>query len=357
MTEAAAAGSPSAGGVFRAEIYEQPARLRALVAAEREIAEVSRRVAEGPRLVRLVAHGSSDNAASYAVYAFGLLAGWNAMRDSISLSVYYGAEIPLADSVVVGLSQSGRTPDVVAYVEHARRKGALTVALTNDEESPLAREAELVIPLLAGPERAVAATKTYTNQLAALALLAAHVGGRGNEVADALRSVADQAEAALPELERETRSLAVPFAFIGRMLVVGRGVEFATAREVALKLTETCKVAAEALTATDLAHGPVAALDHLFPVWAIGSDDETLPAVAASVARAREAGALIVASGNAARALGESAHVLETPKAPLPVLAPLLSVLPGQLFASALARAKGLDADEPAHLSKVTVVP
>jgi glucosamine--fructose-6-phosphate aminotransferase (isomerizing) len=127
--------------------------------------------------------------------------------------------------------------------------------------------------------------------------------------------------------------LAVAFTFIGRMLVIGRGFEYATAREVALKLTETCRVAAEALTATDLSHGP------------------------ASVARAREAGALVVATGSAARELDGSGHVLETPKAPLPILAPILSVLPGQLFASALARAKGLDPDEPEHLSKVTAVP
>jgi glutamine---fructose-6-phosphate transaminase (isomerizing) len=345
------------GERFRREIYEQPAGLRALVEARHELDEVGARIAERPRLIRLVAHGSSDNAASFGVYAFGLLAGRDAMRDSISLSVYYGAELPLQDSLVVALSQSGRTPDVVAYVEHARARGSLTVALTNDPGSPLAEAAELMAPLHAGDERAVAATKSYTNELAALALLAAYPAGRQDEVAEALLRTADLAEQALPGLDRQVQPLAVSLAFTGRMAVIGRGVEFATAREVALKLKETCRVAAEALTATDLAHGPVAALDQLFPVWTIASDDPLLPAVEAAVERIRETAALIVASGSAAERIVGAGYTLVTPRAPLPLLEPILSVLPGQLFASALARAKGLDADEPQHLSKVTLVP
>ena len=162
------------------------AALRTLLAAANELAAVARELARRPRLVRLVGHGSSDNAASYAVYAFGLLAGWSAMRDSISLSIYYGADLPYRDSVVVALSQSGQTPDVVSYLEVARRRGALTVALTNDANSPLARASQLV-ELRAGAEQAVAATKSYTNELAAIALLAALAAGRGPEVSDALR--------------------------------------------------------------------------------------------------------------------------------------------------------------------------
>ncbi len=347
----------AAGEIFLAEIREQPAALRDLLAAEEEIAEVGRRIGSRPRLVRLVAHGSSDNAASYAVYAFGILSGWTATRDSISLSVYYGAELDFADSLVIALSQSGRTPDVVSYVERARARGALTVAFTNEGDSPLAGAAELLVPVHAGAERAVAATKTYTNEVAALALLAGHAAGRGEEVADGIRAVADAMDAAIPGLDAQTRALAVPFSFVGRMVVIGRGIEYGTAREIALKLKETCRVAADALTATDLAHGPVAALDQLFPVWAIASDDAALPAVEAAVTRAREVGALIVASGSAAARLEGAAHVLATPAAPLPLLSPLLSVLPGQLFASALSSAKGLDPDEPAHLSKVTLAP
>jgi glucosamine--fructose-6-phosphate aminotransferase (isomerizing) len=346
-----------AGELFAQEIREQPAALRALLAAEPELGEVGRVLGERAPLVRLAAHGSSDNAASYAVYAFGLLARMTAMRDSLSLSVYYGAELPFRNSAVIALSQSGRTPDVLAYAENARRRGALTIAVTNDERSPLAEACEVVVRLRAGEERAVAATKSYTNELAALALLAAHAGGRGGEIADALHAVAGAAEAALPGLAADVRHLAEPLAYVGRMVVIGRGVELATAREIALKLKETCRVAAEALTATDLAHGPVAALDELYPVWAIAADDAMLPAVETAVARARESAAVVVASGSAAGRIEGAAYVLQTPPAPLPVLSPLLSVLPGQLFASVLARAKGLDPDRPAHISKVTLAP
>ena len=139
------------------------------------------------------------------------------------------------------------------------------------------------------------------------------------------------------------------------MFVIGRGIEFATAREIALKLLETCRVAAEPLTATELAHGPVAALDPLFPVWAIASDDETLPAVVEAAERIRAAGATLVASGDAADAIAGAAYVLPCRSPPSPLLSPLLSVVPGQLFAWALAHAKGLDPDRPGGLSKVTL--
>jgi glucosamine--fructose-6-phosphate aminotransferase (isomerizing) len=160
-----------------------------------------------------------------------------------------------------------------------------------------------VLPLAAGAEHAVAATKTYLNTLAALALFAAEIGGRGDEIADGLDWVAGALEQDLPLLEREAAAIAVPFASVGRMFAIGRGPEFATAREIALKLLETCQIAAEPLTATDLAHGPVAALDSLFPVWAVATDDETLDVVVEAAARIREAGATLIASGPAAGAI------------------------------------------------------
>ena len=163
----------------------------------------------------MVGHGSSDNAASYGVYAFGLLPGWTALRDSISLSVYYGAEVDVRTSTVLGLSQSGQTPDVLDYVERARARGAFTVALTNDPASELAVAAEAVLPLEAGPERAIAATKTYLNTVAALALLAGYAAGRGPEVADGIRRTAALLEELLPALERRTSELAVSLAFVG----------------------------------------------------------------------------------------------------------------------------------------------
>jgi glucosamine--fructose-6-phosphate aminotransferase (isomerizing) len=303
----------------------------------------------------MVGHGSSDNAASYGVYAFGLLPRWTALRDSITLTVYYGAGLDMSGSTVIGLSQSGRTPDVVEYVARARAKGAFTVAITNDPGSDLAAQAEAVLPLGAGPERSVAATKTYLNQVAALALLAAHAAGQGPLLSNGLRGVVDLLGSLIPELERAVPPLALSFSYIGRMFVIGRGPEFATAREIALKLLETCRVAAEPLTATDLAHGPVAALDPLFPVWTIAAADETLPAVVEAAARVREAGATLVASGTAARSIEGAAYVLPIPTVQPTLLAPLLSVVPGQILAWALARAKGLDPDRPRGLSKVTL--
>ena len=139
------------------------------------------------------------------------------------------------------------------------------------------------------------------------------------------------------------------------MFVIGRGPEFATAREIALKLLETCQIAAEPLTATDLAHGPIAALDHFFPVWAVATDDGSLDVVVEAAARVRAAGATLIASGPAADAIADAQFRLPVPTPPAPLLAPLLSVVAGQLFAGAVARAKGLDPDKPRGLSKITL--
>jgi glutamine---fructose-6-phosphate transaminase (isomerizing) len=244
---------------------------------------------------------------------------------------------------------------VLDYLSRTRAAGAFTVALTNDVSSDLAGEAEAVLPLAAGPERAVAASKTYLNQIAALGLFAAYAAGEGRRFAGGIRATADLLEELMPTLEPRVRTIALSFASVGRMFVVGRGIEFATAREIALKLLETCRVAAEPLTATALQHGPVAALDPLFPVWTIASDDETLPAVVQAAERVHAVGATLVASGDAADRLAGAAYSLPVPKPPVPLLSPLLSVVPGQLFAAALARARGLDPDHPAGLSKVTL--
>lgn len=346
------------GALLLSEIYEQPAALRRLLEHDEEYARAARAVAARRReLVRMVGHGSSDNAASYGVYAFGLLPAWTALRDSISLSVYYGARLDLAGSSVIALSQSGQTPDVLEYVDRARSRGAFTIAVTNDPGSALADTAEAVLPLAAGPEHAIAATKTYVAQVAALALLAGHAAERGPEIAAAIRTTADILDELLPALERRVSELAVSLAFVGRMFVIGRGPEYATAREISLKLLETCRVAAEPLTATDLVHGPVAALDGLFPVWTIASDDESLPAVREAAARAAAAGATLIASGTAAAEIDGAIAALPIPAPPLPLLTPLLSVAAGQLLAWALAQAKGLDPDRPIGLSKITLTP
>jgi len=341
---------------FVAEVREQPDALLRLVERRAEVEAVVEEVRRrGVETIRLVGHGSSDAAASYGVYAFGVLPGWTAFRDSISLTTYYSADLDFARSAVIAVSQSGRTPDVVSYATRARERGALTVGVTNQPHSELARVAELPLMLHAGEERAVAASKTLLNTFAVLALLAGYAAGRGDEVAAGMERAAEQIRGALPALEAAVAPIATTFAYVGRMYVIGRGIELGTSREIALKLTETCRIAAESVTSTDLSHGPIAALDAMFPVWTIASRDECLPALVAAAELARRAGATLVASGSAAAEVPGAEFRLPVPEAPLPVLSPLLSVVPGQLFAAALSRAKGLDADQPVGLTKVTL--
>src|SRR6188472_2674234 len=191
------------GTRFLAEIREQPAALRRLLEQAAEIGRIAAIVrARDARLVRIVGHGSSDNAASFGIYAFGLLPRWTAMRDSITLTVHYGTPLDMSGSTVIGLSQSGQTPDVVDYIRGARKTGAFTIAVTNDVASELATAADVAIPLAAEPELAVAATKTYVNTLATLALLAAHLAGRGPEVSDGIRRASEQLDEVIPSLER-----------------------------------------------------------------------------------------------------------------------------------------------------------
>src|SRR5437867_11111867 len=217
----AAIGPHNPGELFLGEIREQPEALLRLLEQEAEFDAVTKVLRERrPSVVRLVGHGSSDAAASYGVYAFGLLPGWTAMRDSISLTVYYDAKLKLSDSVVIALSKSGETPDVVEYVTRARARGAFTVAITNGPESELGRAAAATLSLAAGPERAVAASKTFLNQLAALALLSGGTAGRGHEVAEGVRAVSDQLADGLATLERAVRNVATAFAYVGRMYVI-----------------------------------------------------------------------------------------------------------------------------------------
>jgi glutamine---fructose-6-phosphate transaminase (isomerizing) len=202
---------------FASEIREQPASILRVLAGAGEIDAVARAlVAARPPVVRFVGHGSSDAAAVYGVYAFALLAGRTGLRDSISLAVHYDAPVELRGSAVIALSQSGQTTDVVEYVERARAAGALTIAVTNDPHSDLAAAGELLLPLGAGEERAVAASKTYTATLATLALLAAGCGGRGREVASALARTADTLADVVGPVDRAAAPVARVFAEVGR---------------------------------------------------------------------------------------------------------------------------------------------
>ena len=300
-------------------------------------------------LVRLVGHGSSDNAASYGVYAFGLLPGWTAMRDSISLSVYYGAEVDFRRSCVVALSQSGQTPDVLEYVRaraRARRLHRRRSRTRRTRRSP--RRPRRCCRSASGPSAPSRRRRpTRRSWRRSRCSPATRPGAATRSTAGIRAHGAAPRRSSCRRSRPRSSEIAVSLAFVGRMFVIGRGPEYATAREISLKLLETCRVAAEPLTATDLVHGPVAAIDGLFPVWTIASADESLPAVREATARARAAGATLIASGTAADEIEGATHCLPVPAPPLPLLTPLLSVAPGQLLAWALAQAKGLDPDRP----------
>ncbi|WCB96477.1 Glutamine--fructose-6-phosphate aminotransferase [isomerizing] [Baekduia alba] len=349
----------SAAGVLREEVFEQPAAWRALLERAGDVAEVARALAASPpALVRIAAHGTSDHAAIFAGYLLRARLGWTVVRDSMSLPLYYGVAAAAPGELAIGISQSGATPDVATWLERARGAGATTLAITNGgPEAPLVAAADHVLHLGVGRELSIAATKTYTGTLATLALLCGHLAGReaGTAAEQAVAQVADAGEAALPGIEGDVAPVAEALAAIDRMYLVARGVELATVNEIALKLTEVAYLGAKAMSATAMAHGPVAALDAGVPLYAIASPDATLPAVVEAVARAHDAGAPVLAAGPAAAALEGAAFTLPTPPAARdPLLTPMLSVLPGQLLAWSLALAKGIDPGAPRHLRKVT---
>ena len=238
------------------------------------------------------------------------------MRDSMSLTIYYGARVDFERSAVVAPSQSGQTPDVVEYVvqceeawgPHDRAHERPVVGARRRGRSRTAAGGR--------PEHAVAATKTYVNQLAALALLAGCAAGGRNGVVPGLGECDLRPANVICRGLQLCPLLANAFAYVGRMFVVGRGLEFATAREVAGQLKETCRIAAEPFTSTDLVMAPIAALDPLFPCGRSRRADDALPAVLEASARVRSAGAAIVASGNAAAEVEDAAYTLAVPEPP-----------------------------------------
>ena len=336
-----------AGLHFHREIHEQPDAVERLLEREegcvtRIARDLSRRRL---RFVLIAARGSSDNAARDAQYAFGLACRLPVALAAPSLTTLYARPPRLRDALVIGISQSGRSPDVVEVVAAARRSGAPTLAIVNDAESPLARAAAEVLPLHAGLERSVAATKTYTAELAAVALVALSLGRRRSDL-DALRRVPEALSRTLA-LEEAAASAANLFVTAGRAAVLARGVNFPTAHEVALKLKETCLLPAEPFSSADFLHGPIAVAGPGFPAIVISP-----PGAAA----ARELAALVRnlgRRGSPVLSIGPKGSPL-----PLPllseILSPLAAVVPGQLLALGLARERGLDPDRPRGLQKIT---
>ena len=344
------------GSVFLAEIHGQPTALRALLEHESEYSRVAATARErGATTVRMVGHGSSDNASSYGVYAFGLLPRWTAMRDSITLTAYYDARLDMRGSTVIALSQSGRTPDVVDYLARARSAGAFTVALTNDVGSDLAGAAEVVLPLAAGPERSVAASKTYLNQIAALGLFAACAATEGRRFAEDIRATADLLEEMLPALEEQARAVALSFASVGPDV---RRRARDRVRDRPRDRAEAARDLPRRRRAADRDRARARPRRRARPAFP-GLDDRLGRPDAPRRRRGRRASARGGCDPRRKRGRRRFARRRRIraagPRPPQPLLSPLLSVVPGQLFASALARARGLDADHPVGLSKVTL--
>ncbi len=341
--------------LFEAEIHEQPAALRRLLQEGRkgagEIADAVRRYR--PRFVMVAARGSSDNAARYAQYLFGVRNRLAVGLAAPSLFTHYDAAPSLEGALVLGISQSGQSPDIVEVLHRARSQGALTVAITNDPVAPLAEAAEYQLPLLAGKERAVAATKTYTTQLLALAMLSAALDGPDS---------AWEEIAALPEKVGETIDLnqrlsdaAAKIAESDRMVVVGRGFNLSTAFEIALKIKETSYVMADPYSSADFQHGPIAMLDETLPLLVVAPGEKAVAGMSELLRRAHSACAPLVALTDQPDLKTVADAVLTVPRDMPEWLSPLTSVVAGQLWAHALTRARGLDPDAPRGLAKVTL--
>lgn len=337
------------------EIQEQPAVLRAVLeqemAAVQALAEAIRQRA--PRYVVLAARGSSDNAARYGQYLFGAFNGISTALATPSLFTLYQRPPSLEDALVIGISQSGQSPDIVSVLAEGQRQGALTAAITNDGDSPLAQAAQHTLGLHAGPERSVAATKTYTSSLMVLAMLSAAWASDAERLA-ALTQVPAWVEAVLEGLPAVLRA-AERYRYMETCVVTGRGFNYATAFEIALKLKELTYIMAEPYSSADFRHGPVAVVEQGFPVLAVIPEGKAAPDMLAFVQGLQErAPELLVISP-----LREALALAQTPL-PLPAgipewLSPLAAVLPGQMLALGLTLAKGYDPDHPRGLRKVTL--
>ena len=341
--------------LFEAEIHEQPAALLRLLregrAGAAAIAAAVR--AYAPRFVMVAARGSSDNAARYAQYLFGVRNRLAVGLAAPSLFTHYDAAPSLEGALVLGISQSGQSPDIVEVLLRARGQGALTVAITNDPIAPLAEAAEHQLPLLAGKERAVAATKTYTTQLLALAMLSAAMEGSA-AVWGELEALPDQVGETI-DLNQLLADSASRLADSDRMVVVGRGFNLSTAFEIALKIKETSYVMADPYSSADFQHGPIAMLDATLPLLVVAPGAKAVAGMSELLGRAHRVGAPIVALTDQADLKTAADAVLSVPREMPEWLSPLTSVVAGQLWAHALTRARGLDPDAPRGLAKVTL--
>jgi glucosamine--fructose-6-phosphate aminotransferase (isomerizing) len=336
---------------MRAEIMQQPAALRATIDALLPRAAEAGKLARDTRQVLFIARGTSDNAAVYGTYLIQAYAGRLATLASPSIATTYRSRLDLSGVLAVALSQSGRTDEIVETLAWASDCGARTLAITNRASSPVADAADVTFRTEAGIERAVPATKTFTTQLAALAVLAIGLGADLD--AGQLREVPAEIESMLAS-PLDLDPIVAGLADVQGVVVSGRGLAYSAALELALKLKEACYLHAMGLSYADLLHGPIAVVDARTPAIVVAADTgPTLDGTVDLARRVTGAGARAYAIGGGSRLAAVSTLALPGPALP-EWLAPIGLIVPGQLLTEALARRLGLDPDRPRGLSKVT---
>lgn len=348
------------GALMAAEIAEQPGLWRGLITASTGDSDITRAATlvrdYNPRFILFVARGTSDHAALYAKYVAEIVHQLPCGLVSPSTMTAYGARPDLSDVLMIGVSQSGGSPDLVQSLEVGRARGALTIAVTNNADSALATTAQAHVDIQAGPELAVAATKSYTAQLLALHLLFAAIrqptphphpvsGGDYERLCEAAEELI-AADATMAQLAQRYR-------FASSLVTTGRGYSYPTAREGALKLMETCYLSAQAFSGADLLHGPLAMIDPQVPVLAVAAEGLGGEAMRQVFPRLTEQSADVFCVGTAAAVEAADAGV-RLPSGVSEELSPLLEIIPFQQLALHLAIARGGNPDAPRGLRKVT---
>lgn len=337
--------SPEATIMFR-EASEAGAAVARFLAEHRDrIGVLAERLrARPPATVTTCARGSSDHAATYAKYMIERHLGVPTSTAALSVASIYSAPVVAPESLCIAISQSGRSSDLLAAVQAHKDAGALVIAFVNDAASPLAALADEAFGLMAGPEKSVAATKSYIASLAAVAALVAAWAEN-----DALAAAIERLPAQLEQAFALDWSAALPLGLDGRsMFVIGRGFGYAIAQEAALKLKETCGLHAESFSAAEVRHGPMAIVGDGFPIIAFATSDEAGDGVRAVAKEFAERGAQVALVSAVAQAGALPAL------AALPELEPILMIQTFYRYANALSVARGLDPDQPPHLNKVT---
>jgi len=343
MTELAKIQSHMAREV--AEIPQAAARFLTMSAQATATAAAALRAAD-PAVIVTVARGSSDHAATYFKYVTELVAGVPVASLGPSIASIYGRALRLKGAACIGISQSGKSPDIVEMLRSAGRDGALTMAITNMADSPMGAASTHCLPLQAGVENSVAATKTFVSSVVAgLALLA-----EWKDDADLRAAVAGLPDAFAQALTMDWSPLAARLSRAQSLYVLGRGPAIAIANEAALKFKETCGLHAESFSAAEVLHGPSAIVQAQFPVLALGVKDAALPHVAATVQRLVTQGADVFLTG----AEVHGATTLPSVPGLHPMVAPLVLAVTFYQFIEGLARRRGFDPDVPPYLRKVT---